>query len=140
MTFSIDVRTGDAPDIHSFLEQRIYEFNAAATGYRDAESFHAVHRDESGEIVAGICGYTWGACCYVGYLWVSAPVRGQGLGSTLLQAVERHAREKACYLVWLSTHSFQAPAFYAQHGYEQIAHIEGYPQKHGSLLFMKHLS
>src|SRR4029453_144924 len=30
---TITIRTGDAPDLESFLAQRIYEYNAAATGY-----------------------------------------------------------------------------------------------------------
>lgn len=136
----IEVRTGEAPRVQSFLEQRIYEHNAAVTGYRDAESFHALHRDGTGKIVAGICGYTWGGCCHVAYLWVSSEVRGEGLGSALLDAMETHAIRKACPFVWLSTHSFQAPGFYARRGYERIAAIDGYPSRHASLVYVKHLA
>jgi hypothetical protein len=54
---TITVRTGDAPDLESFLAQRIYEYNAAATGYHDRESFSAVQQDELGSIEAGIYGF-----------------------------------------------------------------------------------
>jgi hypothetical protein len=34
---TITIRTGDAPDLESFLAQPIYEYNAAATGYHDGD-------------------------------------------------------------------------------------------------------
>jgi len=39
---NIEVRTGDAPQVEAFLAERIYEYNAAATGYHDGESFTAI--------------------------------------------------------------------------------------------------
>jgi GNAT superfamily N-acetyltransferase len=135
----IEVRVGDAPRIEAFLAERIYEYNAAATGYHDAESFTAVHEDGSGAIEAGISGYTWAGCCFVSYLWVAAPSRGKGLGSNLLEAAERHARERRCRLVLVSSHSFQAPEFYARKGYEPMAHINDHPVGHSSSFYGKRL-
>jgi len=135
----IAVRVGDAPRIEAFLAERIYEYNAAATGYCDAESFTAVKEDGSGAMEAGICGYTWGGCCFISYLWVAASSRGKGLGSELLAAVENHAREKRCRLVLVSTHSFQAPGFYARRGYEGRAHIDDHPVGHSSNFYGKRL-
>jgi GNAT superfamily N-acetyltransferase len=135
----VAVRVGDALRIEAFLAERIYEYNAAATGYHDVEYFAAVQEDESGAIKAGICGYTWGGCCYVSYLWVAASSRGKGLGSGLLGAVERHAREKRCRLILLWSHSFQAPEFYARKGYEPMAHISDHPVGHSSRFYTKRL-
>ena len=135
---AIAVRVGDAPEIEAFLAQRIYEHNAAATGYDDAESFTALKNDAD-SVEAGVCGYTWGGCCYVSYLWVSQASRGKGLGSDLLEAVERHARRKQCRLVLLSTHSFQAPAFYAARGYRLAARIADHPVGYSSSFYMKRL-
>jgi hypothetical protein len=53
---TITVRTGDAPGLEEFLVQRIYEYNAAATGYHDGESFTASYQTESGNIEAGTSG------------------------------------------------------------------------------------
>jgi GNAT superfamily N-acetyltransferase len=135
---TITVRAGNAPDVETFLAQRVYEYNARATGYDDAESYSAVCRD-AGAIVAGVCGFTWGGCCYVSYLWVTEARRGQGMGRELLRAVEHHARDRRCALVLLSTHDFQAPRFYARLGYERVAHIEDYPVAHVDLFFAKRL-
>lgn len=136
---TIAVHADDARDIERLLAERIYEYNAAATGYRGAKFFAAVHEDGSAALAAGISGYTWGGCCFVSYLWVSAFSRGKGLGSELLQAVERHAREEGCRLVLLSTHSFQAPEFYARQGYEPVARVNDHPVGHASIFYAKRL-
>jgi GNAT superfamily N-acetyltransferase len=135
----IEVRPGDAPEIEAELAERIYEYNATASGHRDAEAFTAVRRNESGQIEAGISGYTWGGCCYVAYLWVSSPLRGRGVGTQLLDAAERYATEKGCRVAFVSTHSFQAPVFYARRGYEQVARVNDHPVGHASLYYAKRL-
>ena len=136
---AIKIHTGDAPDLEAFLVQRIYEFNAAATGYRDGETFTASHRSDSGEIQAGTSGYTWGGCCYVANLWVIESLRGKGLGSKMLRAIEHYALDKHCRMVLLSTHSFQAPQFYERHGYKPVARIEDHPIGHASIFYAKRL-
>ena len=135
----IAVHRGDAPEIEAFLAERIYEHNAAATGYHDAESFTAIQRDAAGAVEAGIAGYTWGGCCYVSHLWVSKALRGNGLGSELLVAIERHAFAKGCVVVILSSHSFQAPKFYARRGYERAARVNDHPVGHSSIFYTKRL-
>ncbi len=55
--FIITVSIGDAPEFEWLLAQRIYEYNAAATGYRDGESFIASYENEAGTIEAGASGY-----------------------------------------------------------------------------------
>jgi N-acetylglutamate synthase-like GNAT family acetyltransferase len=137
---TIAVHLGDDPEIERFLAERIYEYNAAATGYNDAEPFTAVQKDAAGAVKAGISGYTWGACCFVSCLWVSKSLRRKGLGSELLAAVERHAREKRCRLVLVATHSFQAPQFYACRGYERLAHVNDHPSGHSSIFCAKRLT
>ena len=92
---SIAFHVGEDPEIQAFLAERIYEYNSRATGYFDGESFSGTQRDKSGGIRAGICGYTWGGCCYVSYLWVHESERGHGLGSALLAAAEEHAKMNA---------------------------------------------
>jgi len=133
------MHVGDRPEVEAFLSERIYEHNAAATGHRDAESFSAV-QEVGGAVVAGISGYTWGGCCHVSYLWVAERSRGKGLGSALLSAAEGHARGKRCAIVFVSSHSFQAPAFYARRGYLEIARLDDHPPGHSSVFFAKRLT
>lgn len=135
----VTIRIGEAPEIQAFLAERIYEFNAKATGYFDGESFSSVERDESGVIRGGIHGYTWGGCAYVSYLWVDESQRGRGLGTALLVAAEEHARMKGCTVAFVATHSFQAPRFYERMGYEQQTLVRDHPVGHASMVFAKRL-
>jgi GNAT superfamily N-acetyltransferase len=135
----IVIRTGDAPSIYAFLDARIYEFNSRATGYFDGESFSSTRSDAAGHIRAGTYGYTWGGCAYVTYLWVDESQRGRGVGSALLAAVEAHAKAKGCKIVFLATHSFQAPGFYERMGYERQSTLHDHPVGHSSFIFAKRL-
>jgi ribosomal protein S18 acetylase RimI-like enzyme len=136
---TITIHTGDAPQVEAFLAERIYEYNAAATGRDDGESFTAIRESTSGEIEAGISGYTWCGCCYIAYLWVAETARGRGIGSELVRAVEQHARAKACRVIFVATHSFQAPGFYMRMGFEPVASITDHPVGHSSVFYAKRL-
>lgn len=138
-TQSISVQVGDDREIETFLSERIYEYNAQATGYYDGESFQAVRRGEGAEVEAGICGYTWGRCCYVSYLWVRDSLRGHGVGTALLDTAEAHARARGCALVIVASHSFQAPGFYMKHGYQPQCEISDHPVGYTSLILIKRL-
>jgi ribosomal protein S18 acetylase RimI-like enzyme len=133
------ISVNEAPQIEAFLAERVYEYNAQATGYHDGQSFSAVRRNCSGAIEAGISGYTWGGCCYISYLWVNESERGRGLGTALVTAAERHAAVTGCRRMLLATHSFQAPVFYERLGYEREAVVRDHPSGHTNLWFAKDL-
>jgi GNAT superfamily N-acetyltransferase len=135
----IDCRVGDCRELEAFLADRLYEFNSKMTGYHDGESFGATQRDESGVVIAGISGFTWGGCCFVSHLWVAEESRGKGLGGALLKVFERNAIEKNCKIAFLVSHSFQSPGFYKRMGYEERACIKDYPVGHSDIFFAKHL-
>jgi ribosomal protein S18 acetylase RimI-like enzyme len=122
-----------------FLEDRLYEFNSQATGIFGALSISVVGRDAQGEIVAGLCGHTWGRCCEIRQVWVHEKHRGQGLGRRLLELTETEARRRECFQIVLSTYSFQAPEFYRKLGFEIVASLHDYPLGHQHLQLRKFL-
>jgi GNAT superfamily N-acetyltransferase len=126
-------------ELEAFLVERIYEFNAQSTGYFDGRLVGGSLRGEAGEIIAAFNGHTWGGCCVVAHLWVHQSHRGRGLGRALLRAAEVEAVRRGCEQVVLSTHSFQAPAFYERLGYEKQAVIGGQPKGHASLIYVKRM-
>lgn len=133
------VSTEPAQGDVQYLEDRLYEFNSAATGITDGEWLAIFVRDEDQRIVAGICGNTWGGCAEVRQFWVEAARRKQGLGTKLLEAAEDEARRRGCRQMILMTFSFQAPAFYARHGFEVVAAVDDHPHGYKNLLLCKRL-
>ena len=126
------------PDDVQYLEDRIYEFNAGATGIADGELLTFVVRDRE-RIVAGICGNTWGGIGELRQFWVEERQRHQGLGTKLLRAAEQEARRRGCTQIVLMTFSFQAPAFYERHGFEVVATIDNHPVGYRNSLMRKRL-
>lgn len=136
------IRATDRPSAADIelLERGIYEFNVAATGHRDGRLLAVFARDASGAIRAGLSGYTWGGCAEVKLLWVREAERHAGLGSALLREAEREARARGCTRVLLATHDFQAPAFYARHGYTVCGEMPDYPSGHSQIFLQKTLA
>ena len=122
------------------LDQEINSFNAATTGYADGRLLCIAVRDDGGDLRAGLFGWTWGGCGYIDLLWVRDDQRRTGLGSRLLAAAEQEARSRGCDQVALSTHSFQAPGFYARFGYTECGRIPAYPRGHDQIQLVKHLT
>jgi len=135
----LHVETDPSPEQVQYLEDRIYEFNSAVTGITDGEWLAIFVRDDAGRIVAGICGNTWGGCCEIRQFWVEELRRGRGWGARLLAAAEQEARRRGCSQILLMTFTFQAPDFYARHGFTTLAAVTGYSQGHQNLLMRKHL-
>ena len=119
------------------LEEEIDQFNYRTTGFHDGRSLAAFLRDESGALRAGLAGHTWGGCCEIRLLFVRESERRTGLGSALLRAAEHEALARGCAQVVLSSHGFQAPAFYRRHGYIEVGRVEGYPRGDAQIYLRK---
>ena len=131
---------GDADaDLAERLDQEISAFNAAASGHHDARILSVAVRGDDGDLRGGLYGWTWGGCGYVDLLWVRDDQRGLGLGADLLAAAEAEIRRRGCDRVALSTHSFQAPGFYARLGYTECGRTPGYPRGHDDIHLVKQL-
>jgi GNAT superfamily N-acetyltransferase len=138
-TSELVITTEPTPGEIQYLEDRIYEFNSSSTGIADGQWLAIMVKDENGRITAGICGNTWGGCLEIRQLWVEEARRNQGLGTRLLEAAQQEARQRGCRQVVLMTFTFQAPAFYAKHGFEVVAVMDDHPYGHKNLLLRKRL-
>jgi GNAT superfamily N-acetyltransferase len=136
-----DLDIGTEPRLQDvqYLEDRIYEYNSAITGIGGGEWLTIFVRDEASRIVAGLCGASWGGCLEIRQFWVEERRRRQGLGTRMLLEAEREARRRGCQQILLATFSFQAPTFYARHGFETLATVEDHPPGHSNLLLRKGL-
>ncbi len=121
------------------LKDAIDAFNYETTGFRDGRYLATFLRDDTGELVAGLSGFTWGGYAKIEYLWIAAPYRRAGLGRRLVEGAEAEARARGCDVVVLDTHDFQAPGFYAKLGYVAVGRTEGTPRGSGQTSFRKEL-
>lgn len=59
--------------------------------------------------------------------WVREEHRGTGVGSSLIAAFEKEARQRGCTHAFVISFTFQAPDFYRQQGYQEIFRWESVP-------------
>ncbi len=132
----------DAPSLDdaNALEDRIYEFNVAATGVDDGRYLSVILKRDGGTIYAGLHGHTWAGICEIKTLWIAEEERGKGLGTRLLAAAEDEARRRGCRVVHLASFTFQAPEFYARHGFVPFARLDDLPAGHANVFMSKRLT
>src|SRR5437763_5913880 len=137
----LEIELTDLPDhgIVQFLDDRLYEFNAARTGFDDGRLLAILARQRGGRIVGGLYGWTWGGCCYVRTLWVDELHRHKGLGTRLMVLAEREAKARWARQIVLDTHSFQAPDFYRRLGFEIVGSFPDYPKGYSQIFLRKPL-
>jgi N-acetylglutamate synthase-like GNAT family acetyltransferase len=119
------------------LSDEVDAFNLRAAGRLGFAEFVLSETDADGELAGGAAGWVWGGTCWLESLWVREDMRHHGLGSRLLAAVEAEAHRRECAQVALETHTFQAPDFYAAHGFEEVGRLPGYPAGHAQLMMRK---
>ena len=122
------------------IVDKIVEYNLSKVPIIQESSFIWINRvivDTYGDIIAGINSkmYCWN-CLYIDVLWVKEEYRKEGLGSKILNEIEKVAKDKGCYLIHLDTFDFQAKDFYLKHGYDIFGILDECPQRH-KRYFMK---
>jgi GNAT superfamily N-acetyltransferase len=115
-------------------------FNDERAGPTHFEVVAVLLKDEDGKTLGGLWGKISHEWLFVELLFVPEDLRGQGLGSALLEAAERRAGERACVGLWLYTHHFQAPAFYRNRGYEAFGQLNDHASGKNRQFFRKLLS
>jgi ribosomal protein S18 acetylase RimI-like enzyme len=120
--------------------QGLLEYNLARIEDKNKKDLGVYIHNEDGKMCAGLIGETHGNWLFVKYLWVSEELRGQNIGSQILQKAEDIAKERGCQYAFLDTFSFQAPLFYKKHGYEEVFTLEEYPVTGKRYYFTKHFS
>ena len=105
----------------------IRSYNRSKREAAESEPLNLYVEDDSGELMAGLVAETFGNWLEIEYLFVKEDLRGQGIGSQLLQQAESEAKKRNCRYVFVNTYQFQAPAFYQKHGYKEVFTLKDYP-------------
>lgn len=91
-------------------------------------------------IVGGAVGRIIKGRLFVELLWVEETRRDSGLGTSLLRAVEEHARERGCADALLETLSTSAARLYTAAGYRLQSEIPDYIPGFAKRVFVKKLA
>lgn len=105
----------------------IRSYNLSKREVAESEPLNLYVEDDSGELMAGLVAETFGNWLEIEYLFVKDDLRGQGIGSQLLQQAESEAKKRNCRFVFVNTYQFQAPAFYQKQGYKEVFTLKDYP-------------
>lgn len=105
----------------------IRSYNRSKREAAESEPLNLYVEDDSGELMAGLVAETFGNWLEIEYLFVKEDLRGQGIGSKLLQQAESEAKKRNYRYVFVNTYQFQAPAFYQKHGYKEVFTLKDYP-------------
>ena len=105
----------------------IRSYNRSKREAAESEPLNIYVEDDSGELMAGLVGETFGNWLEIEYLFVNEDLRGQGIGSQLLQQAESEAKKRNCRFAFVNTYQFQAPAFYQKYGYKEVFTLKDYP-------------
>jgi len=137
MTSALNILIGDDPQARAVVERGLEDFNERFVGQRAYDKFEAYARDESNEVVGGMCGQSGMDWLYIDYLWINESRRGSGLGTRLLALAEQEARARHCHGVFLYTYSFQALAFYEKCGFTVMGTLDHCPAGHQRIYLSK---
>jgi ribosomal protein S18 acetylase RimI-like enzyme len=122
--FKINLETTPDDNDVRVLLNGIHDHNMQHSGDREAEYLAIFLRDQTGEVVGGVYGWTAFGWLKIDVLWVKENLRGQGFGKQLLAEAEAEGIRRGCKYATLDSFSFQAPELYKKHGYEEFAVLD----------------
>jgi GNAT superfamily N-acetyltransferase len=120
----------DTPDSHleDVLDDGLAAHNEEQSRLRDWRPLAvSVYDPDSGNLVGGLLGRTSMGLFFLDLFYLPKELRGSGIGSRALRMAEEEAIRRGCRAATLVTVNFQAPGFYARHGWEEFGRIASAP-------------
>ena len=120
----------DAPDprLKTVLAAGLADHNEEMVQCRDWRPLAITVQDpETGELAGGLLGRTSMGLFFLDLFFLPKKLRGNGIGGQALRMAEAEAISRGCQAATLVTVNFQAPEFYARHGWEEFGRIASAP-------------
>ncbi len=124
------LRLSDEPPcgFKATLEAGLADYNEAQAHRRDWRGLVVtVHEPDTAIPVGGLYGRTSLGLFFLDLFYLPEHLRGSGVGSRALRMAEQEAISRGCRSATLVTVNFQAPEFYARHGWEEFGRIPSAP-------------
>ena len=136
MNYTLTITDVADEELRKAIVAPLIAYNTSQAGSSQNRPIVVLLKDASGEVVGGLWGHTGYDWLFTQLLVVPASLRGQGVGSEIMQMAEQEAIRRGCHGAWLDTFEFQARGFYERIGYECFAELPNYPNGF-SRFFMK---
>ncbi|HVJ56094.1 MAG TPA: GNAT family N-acetyltransferase [Aliidongia sp.] len=108
------------------VERGLFQFEENRLGSPEHAHFAVFLRDAGGQIQAGIDGHIMWKRLFIKTAWVAEHLRGRGIGTKLMLAAEREARERQCRCLWLTALGDHACHFYERLDYKIFGVLHDY--------------
>ncbi|MDD2926629.1 GNAT family N-acetyltransferase, partial [Rhodoferax sp.] len=99
-------------EVRKLILAPLVDYNASQVGPSQGRPLVIQVKDHTNAVMGGLWGYTGYGWLFTQLLVVPAGLRGQGVGTTLMQLAENESIARGCHSAWLDTFEFQARAFY----------------------------
>src|SRR5262245_54338420 len=96
-------------------------------------------RSQDDSLLGGLVGIQYWNGMFIDLVWVHERLRSRGIGTELMKRAEAALRARGGEVLFLSTWSFQAPAFYEKLGYLPFGILEGMPANTRRIWYSKGL-
>ncbi len=122
---TVTVTDAPSPEAKAFIGESLNQHNRDHAGYWDQRPLAVLVCDpDTGAVLGGLTGRTSLGLAFIDLVYLPVPLRGRGYGTRILQEAEAEARCRGCCAGVLYTITFQAPEFYARHGWEEFGRVE----------------
>lgn len=101
-------------------------YNEAEVGPADRIPLAVLIRDDGGDVIGGLSGYTSWGWLFTQLLFIPEQLRGQGMAAKLLDAAEAEARRRGCGGAWIDTFNPLALKAYQRQGYEIFGELPAF--------------
>lgn len=117
MNYPINYESNPKAEDIQVLNDGIMEQAKRKKGMKQLDFFAFFIRDENGQVIGGCAGDNMYGGLYVGQLWVTESLRGNGYGTQLMHKAEALAKENKCNFIAVNTFDWEALEFYKKLGF-----------------------
>jgi GNAT superfamily N-acetyltransferase len=126
-------------EVHKAVLDGLVAYNTARMGGDGGRQPVSISVRDGDDVVGGAVGRLWHGWVYVDLFWIRGDLRGQDIGSQVMDLLEEHAVSLGARGVHLTTYSWQARPFYEKRGYRMFGELSPYPEGHACYWLSKML-
>jgi GNAT superfamily N-acetyltransferase len=116
------------PEAFQTMWAPLLKFNEAAVGNATARMLAVLLKDAvTEELIGGFWARSLWGSLYIDIVFVPEPMRGTGIGTSLVRKAEQEAIRRECREMWTDTYAFQAKSFYEKLGFTVFGRLDGPP-------------